>query len=239
MAKEARQSPKFPWDCDVPDDAFWNSLDYKVGRAFLRCYTESEVSAMTFDPSLSREQKLQYLRETLNNTLIEKERDAAPSPLRDVDYYAWERLKFSLSGIDHFLGNEEAEEATIRELYENGPNGTKSMTALHNLSGLLESRGRYAEAEAAALEVLPWMEAQSMLGIDSPQYLGCMRVLVKSTWKQKKDVEAQGWREKCEECLRRMGEGRFAKYQDSERTQFDGEWEALQQRKLQQSKGSS
>jgi tetratricopeptide (TPR) repeat protein len=238
MAKEARQSPKFPWDCDVPDDDFWKSLDYKVGRAFLPCYSESEISNMSFDPSLPREEKLQYLRDTLNNTLGQKEKDAAPLPVREVDYQSWNQLKFGLSALDFFLGDLDAEERTMRELYENGPNGTKNMTALHNLSGLLEKRGRYAEAETAALEVLPWMQSQKMLGGDSPQALGCMRVLVKSTWKQGRYEEAQSWIEKCEDCIRRMGEGDFAKYQDAERRQFDEELEALKEWKLQQPKDS-
>ena len=228
MAKEARQSPKFPWDFDVPDDEFWNSLNYKVGRAFLPCYTESEISKMTFDPSLSKEEKLQYLRHNLSNTLDEKEKDAAPLPLREVDYQSWHQLKFGLGALDHFLGDQVSEERIVRELYENGPNGTKRMDALHNLSGLLENQRRYAEAEAAALEVLPWMESQQMLGSDSPQILGCMRVLVKCTWKQGKDAEAREWIEKCEDCIRRMGEGKFAKYQEAERKQFDEELKALE-----------
>jgi hypothetical protein len=48
------------------------------------------------------------------------------------------------------------------------------MSALHKLNGLMETVGRYGEAETMAREVLPWMQGHEMLGGNGPQALGCM-----------------------------------------------------------------
>ena len=84
-------------------------------------------------------------------------------------------MKLGLSTIEHFLGDYDAEEKIVREMYENGPDGTKSMSTLHQLSGLMETVGRYGEAETMAREVLPWMQGHEMLGGNSLQALGYMR----------------------------------------------------------------
>jgi hypothetical protein len=46
------------------------------------------------------------------------------------------------------------------------------MSALHQLSGVMETVERYGEAETMAREVLPWMQGHEMLGGNSPQALG-------------------------------------------------------------------
>ena len=48
MSVTARKPPKFPWDHEVPNMAFWNSLDYKVGRNFQQCTRASETAAQKF-----------------------------------------------------------------------------------------------------------------------------------------------------------------------------------------------
>ena len=177
MAKEARQSLKFPYDYDVPNNAFWNSLDYKVGRNLLQCYNESEIFKMTFDESLLDEEKLKSLRNVLEQTLAEREAKSSPSSFHNADYNSWLTIKFALSTIERYLGNTAAEEAIMREAYENGPNSKKNLSALHSLSAIMEERGEYAEAERMAREVLPFMQGHAMLGNDSPQALGSMKIL--------------------------------------------------------------
>lgn len=49
MVDEARQEPRFSWDYNVPNTAFWNSLDYRTGRGFLSCYDQGEISLMYLD----------------------------------------------------------------------------------------------------------------------------------------------------------------------------------------------
>src|SRR5271170_691383 len=123
--------------------------------------------------------------------------------------------------MDHYLENYGEEERLVREVYENGPDGTKSMSALHQLSGLVEVMGRYGEAECMAREVLPWMQGHEMLGRDSPQALGCMRCLARSVWKQERYEEAAEWIEKCRRAIENMGRGRFGKYHDDEKKQLE------------------
>jgi hypothetical protein len=84
MAQAARISPKFPWDYDVSGNPFWDSFGgraYKLERCFASCYTQDEVSQMTFDNSLNETQKLEFLRSVLQTTL-----DSNQAPLHDTDY---------------------------------------------------------------------------------------------------------------------------------------------------------
>ena len=228
MSKEARQFPKFPWDYDVPNNAFWNSLDYKVGRNFFQCYTESEIAEMTFDGSLPTDEKLRFLRSLLHQTLAEKEARASPTPFHDVDYKSWMSLKFALSTMERYLGNPDAEEALVRETYENGPNGTKNMSALHSLSGIMEDRGKYAEAECMANQVLPWMQRHELLGHDSPQALGSMKILTRSIWKQGRYEDVEKWIKRCRKTVEAMRKGKFAKYYEEEKEMVDGDIAALE-----------
>ncbi|KAK5126473.1 hypothetical protein LTR85_010709 [Meristemomyces frigidus] len=230
MSDTARQAPKFPWDYDVPATAFWNSLDYRTARAFLSCYTEPEIARMDLDDSLTPDERLKHLRSILNYTFEAKTNEVTPASLCDVDHASWSSLKMALGAVEHDLGNADAYEAITREMYDKGANGGKDMSALHRLSGLLEQSGRYAEAEAAAREVLPWLQGHALLGCaESPQALGCMRVLVSSTWKQKRYVEAEKWITKCRSAIEKMRTGRFAKYHDEEKEQLESDVEALRQ----------
>ena len=235
MSIAARQSPKFPWDYEVPNNAFWNSLDYKVGRTFSSVYTEPELSRMSLDASLPLEEKMRLLRDILSSTLATKDNDTYPALLRDVDYRSWDGLKSALSAMDCYIGDYDAGEKCLREIYENGPNGTKNMSALHQLSWVLEEAGKHAEAEAAAREVLPWVQGLPMLGNDSPQALGCMRVLVQSIWKQGRYAEAREWVEMCNAAIERLAIGKFAKYEDEERKQLDEDVKALEAWKIDRS----
>ena len=183
---------------------------------------------MDFDENLMQEEKLKHLRSILNDTFSLKARKAAPAPLCEADNASWRDLKFAFSGIEHALESYGAEEVILRDLYDHGSDGLKNMSALHSLSWLLEDRGRYPEAEAAARDVLPWIREHQVLGSpDSPQALGCMRILVKSIWKQGRHVEAEEWVEACETTIENLGKGKFAKYQQDEKGQFDAEMEAL------------
>lgn len=227
MAVAARQAPKMPWDFDVPNDAFWNGLDYQIGRNFLQCYEESEISQMTFDDSLSYDEKLKFLRDILQHTFADEAAKTAPTPLHDTNYKLWVKLMLGFSTIEHYLKNYDEEERIVREMYENGPDGSKNMSALHNLSAVMEQTGRYPEAEHMAREVLPWLEGHELLGEGSPQSLGCMRCLARSTWKQARYTDAEEWIDKCRRTVEAMPGGRFEKYQDDEKKQLEEDVEGL------------
>jgi len=228
MTATAEAAQKFPWEYDVPNTPFWNSLPHYAGNVFLRCFTEPEVSAMNLDGTLSAAEKEQLLLGKLKEKLAIKEEEVAPNRLHDSDYKAWNTLKLAIGGFEGLLGNVEESSKITQERYENGPNGTKDMGALSDLGGRMEQLGRYAEAENIALEVLAWVQGNPTLGPDSPQALGSIRVLVKSTWKQGKYDDAKEWIQKCRQTIDELAKGRFAKYEAEERKQIDDDVEELE-----------
>ncbi|KAH9827156.1 Tetratricopeptide repeat [Teratosphaeria destructans] len=136
----------------------------------------------------------------------------------------------SLGYMAHELGDPDTHEAITRELVQSGPNNTKDMSALHRLSCLFEDTGRFPEAEAAAREVLPWMEQHPLLGggRESPQAVGCMRTLARSLWKQGRYAEADDWLAQCRRAIAGMRGGRFAKYCEDELATFEADEAALE-----------
>jgi len=229
MADDARKSPKFPWDYDVPNDAFWSSLEYGVARNFLQCYNESEISKMHFDETLSGPEKLKCLRQYLDNTFEEREEKVAPTPLHNADYHQWHMLKLAMGTMECFLENYDRQEIIAREMSDGAPDKNKRMSALHQLSGIMEKTERYSEAEAMAKEVLPWMQGHELLGRDSPQALSCMRTLASSIWKQKRYVEGGEWMDRYGRMVDDMENGKFGKYKDSERRVYLEARESLEQ----------
>ncbi|CZR66255.1 uncharacterized protein PAC_16156 [Phialocephala subalpina] len=216
MSGDARKHPKFPWDFEVPNDPFWNSLEYTVARNFLQCYTESEISKMHFDETLSAPEKLSYLRRYLDSSFFRKEKEAAPTPFHDANYQLWMQFKLATSTMEYFLENYSEQEEIVREMYENGPDGSKNMSALHQLSGIMEKTRKYKEAEEMALEVLPWMQNHELLGRDAPQTLSCVRILASSVWKQKRYREGGEWMDRYGMLVGGMKDGKFGKYQEAE-----------------------
>lgn len=220
-AVSAAQEPRFQWDVIVPDTPFWNSLDYSVGRAFVPNFTEDELSQMSLDPSVSQDEKVYLLRKILAETLAAKERNAAPLPLQQIDHRAWRGLKGSISSMDNFVGDHSHDEELAREFYENGPNGTKDMSALIMLAHIQLRAGKLSDAEATAKQVLPWIQDHEKLGPDSPQALGSMRLLVTCIWQQGRQAEAESWVEKCKESIERLGRSQFAKYYEEEKEELE------------------
>ncbi|KAF8854911.1 hypothetical protein BDZ45DRAFT_747066 [Acephala macrosclerotiorum] len=207
-AGDASKHLKFPWDYDVPNDAFWKSLEYTVARNFLQCYTEAEISKMHFDETLSLPEKFQCLRCYLDSSFYRKEKEAAPTPLHDANYQLWMQFKLAMSTMEYFLNNHEEQEKIVREMYENGLDG---------------------EAGEMAQEVLPWMQGHELLGRDAPQTLGCIRILATSIWKQKRYKEGGECMDRYGMLVGAMKDGRFEKYQDAERKMYvetkRGMWE--------------
>ncbi|KAI7262385.1 hypothetical protein KC343_g468 [Hortaea werneckii] len=138
--------------------------------------------------------KLVFLRDKINKVLLAEIARVVPNQLRDVNYTRWTSLQAALTTMENILGRLDTVERLGHELYEHGPDGSKDLSALHALSGVLEEEGKYSEAEVAARLVLPWLQSQPKLGDgSSPQALGSMKIIVKSLWKQGKITEAQIW----------------------------------------------
>ena len=222
-------TPIFPWESlQVPNDDFWNSLPYAAGRNFLQCYTQKELEQMHFDISLSDREKQQNLLAQLQETLSLKDAAAAPKTLLDCDLPGWQHLMLGIATMEKLLGNIDGEEKILRTMVDNSPKG--NLSALFNLSSVVESRGEYPEAEEMAREVLPWMQSHELLGNDSPQALKCKRILIQAIWKQGRYSEARKLIEELSGTVTAMEGGKFAKYQADEKKNLAamekelGEW---------------
>ncbi|GAB7336045.1 hypothetical protein MBLNU13_g08860t1 [Cladosporium sp. NU13] len=220
MASNDSNKPKFEWDYDVPTDGFWTDLDYRLIKGFLQCYTEPEIAEMKFDETLSTDDKLTFLLKYLDNTLTNmegKSRLETGLLLRDADNNAWRTILLGLGTIEYFLGHWEAEERYARERCENGPGGEKDMSALQELSIVMERQGKYSEGESMAKSVLDWMDELPKLGRESPQAIASACVLAICVWKQGRHREGGALLDDCTQRVQAMGEGKFAKYQEAER----------------------
>ncbi|KAF2495770.1 hypothetical protein BU16DRAFT_526327 [Lophium mytilinum] len=223
MAATAKLAPTFPWDHDIPKTPFWSNIEYTTARNFLQCFTEGELLQKQLDDALPLRGKLESLEIFLDESLEAREYASRPQSLHRADYQLWMKLKLAQSSIAKDLEKRQEQEKIVREMYANGPydpvsgTNTKNMSALLNLSGVLEYDGLHAEAEAAAREVLPWLQKHEMLGADAPQVLSCMRTIARTTGKQRHWSESNLWAGKVEELIDGMGGRRFAKYEEDER----------------------
>lgn len=229
----ARQEPTFPWDIVVPENDFWNDLDNNIGRNFIANHTDDELSRMHFDASLTKEEKLRFLRDNLYDKLTTKYGDTVPpssEPVAHSDYFS---LRSAIVHLDYELGDVEAAIAATRELYalsnESTVEGNTNKSLLFSLFGMLQEVGQYAEAEGFALEALDWVSGLDKVGPNSPQALGCMRAMVTCTWKQGKHLEAQGWIGRCEKSIEAMGKTDFAKYVPEEKEELEKRVKLLQE----------
>lgn len=59
---------------------------------------------MNLDEDLSLDEKMRYLRATLQQTLEEREKETAPMSLRDADPKTWRALKVGIRTVERFLG---------------------------------------------------------------------------------------------------------------------------------------
>lgn len=233
----APQNNKFQWDYDVPNDEFWNSLPFTTGRNFLQCFEESEIQALSpqFDASLSADDKHRLLLRLTQEKLSQaeagakaqaQEENASPNstqqPLHQRDYDAWQKLMLALETMQHHLGLAADEEQTLAEMLAHPrPGQDRNWSALNMMARLWERQGRFAEAERAAEEVRPWMEAHSQVGRGSPPAMGNMRMILTAVWKQGRFGDGRQLYEEMRALVEGMGETKFAQYQEEEGQMLD------------------
>ena len=231
----ARQEPIFPWDREVPEIGFWKDIDYHSARTFFLTFSDDEISRMHFDESLTREEKHKLLRDIYCNTFLRDEQNAAPVPLQQADPNRWWALKSAICSTDCAVGDFASAEVAAREIYEHSKvdaDGRQNKSALSMLSCVLEQAGKYAEAEAAALECLDWIKGLPKCGPNSPQALGSMRGLIKCVGKQGRYTEAEEWIKTCEQSIKEMGKTDFKKYVPEEQEALEEERKDFEDWKL-------
>lgn len=231
---------KFSWDYDVPNDAFWNDLPFTTARNFLQCFSASEIQSLSsqFDEKLTTDEKHALLLKLAERKLADEESAAQASeqkPLHEKDYDAWQKLMLALETMQTRLGLVAEEERTLKAMLEHPrPGQEKNWSALNMMSSLLQKQGRYVEAEQAALEVQPWMEAHPQLGRGSPPAMGNMRFILAAAWKQGRYDHARALYKEMRELVDGLGDTKFAQYQAEEGQMLEDLMVELEKWKLQQ-----
>jgi hypothetical protein len=212
---------KFPWDFEAPKTPFWSDVDYKVARGFLACYTPAEIGDMRLDndAGLDKDGKLSLLLAKIQQRLALREDDSAPVPLHESDFDAWQNLIMAIQTIQTRLNLISEAEATTRLFYTT-PNkqGKRNMNGVNYMAGFCAEYGPYAEGEALARELIPFL--RDLLGNDSPQRFGATRGLIKCLWKGGKVDEARSVLKETQLLIDGMDDSKYVKYQQDERIQF-------------------
>lgn len=199
-------------------------MKYTTGRNFLQCYNEEEIRAM--DPDFERlgtaekQERLQFLLETLEATFSGRETAAKPEGLATTDYAQWMTLTLARMTILADLGRQAEQEAAIQAMIDTR-NPAKpdrvNISAVNMMANLKEEQGFFAEAEELSRKVVPVFD--EMMGPDSPPSQGTRRCLIRCIWKAGKPEEAKKLAEETRLIIDSMGEkkSQYLKYQGDER----------------------
>jgi hypothetical protein len=214
--KDIGEAKNFSWEYPVPINAFWDPLDFLIGRNFLQCFSADEISQLPLDDSLSKDGKLELLLKLLQDELASEDKAAAPQTLYDVDFPAWDKLLLAIHTMQLRLKRLDSAESTLRELIDRRKDPT-NLCHLHSLSCLLEQRGDYMGAEQTERLVKVWLDGK--LGNDSPQSLGSRRIIARNLWRQggEKRGEARRGIEEVRGLIEGSGGGRYAVYRDEQK----------------------
>lgn len=214
-----RPGPTYSWDVPPPKGPFWDDVGWRAATTFSIRYSSEELASLKLDQGLDRMEKLRLLKQLLEQRLAEKERLAAPEPLKVADRKRWHGLVYSIAMMHGFLGEHETAGEIYLQLIVNA-DGTPNVGALQAVAFELYEQGNFAEAEVHGIKSLAGM--RSTLGADSPPGLGMLRQLVKITAKQGKFEAAEAYLEECIALVDGLQGGRFEKYAPEE-------WEELEE----------
>jgi len=203
-----------------------DSISYCTARNFLTHYTNEELATLPIDSSSAAptEVKLTLLLSLLQKKLSSASAAVAPMPLYEADYSLWRELLQSIFTYQEELGMPEAE-ATIREMVDRRPDRDSekmtmgSVITLHMFADFLVKTGKCEEAERVERKVCAFMDA-SHLGKYSPQAINARRIIARALWGQgeEKRGEAEAMVQEIEELTEGMGGGKYAVYQEEERS---------------------
>lgn len=99
--------------------------------------------------------------------------------------------------------------------------GKRNLSGVNMMASFKMEQGQYREAETMLQdEVLPWLQGNEMLGLDSPQALSCMRRLIECLEKGGKVEEAEKVVDEYRTLVESMGSGKFGKYQEDEQNEL-------------------
>ncbi|KAE8312999.1 major facilitator superfamily domain-containing protein [Aspergillus transmontanensis] len=211
------KATKSPWKPTTPEGEIWQSLPPAISSSAAANLTPEEITNINLDPTTPNATKLTILEQALTQKLQSLENAAKPTPLYEKDHPTWQSLKSALFHINRGTGDVEKQESLLLEQVNHpGPKG-KDLAALQNLAGLYAEKGEYEKAERLARETVPALREHPVLGRDSPQVLGSLRILIKALAGQGKIGEAEGVIGEAEESIENLAGGQFEEHQQEER----------------------
>jgi len=215
-ASDIGDAKNFAWEYGVPDNDFWNDLDWKVGKAFFTCFSDAEIDSINpqLKGSLSRIEKIKLLRRILQDTLASEDLAVAPRSLLEVDLKRWKVLMAGICDTYRIEGNAIKERKVLEEIIAKSK-PTSILNHNHYLSSLMEETGQYEEAVETETPVLALLDEK--MGVDSPQSMGGRRIIAKALWKMGKRGEAEEMITQVWKNIELSAKGKFAVYQEEEK----------------------
>ena len=225
----AQQSTPFSWEESPPSGPFWDDLIAseapplwylkQAGQAFLRIFSTEEIDAMNLNPTLPTSGKITLLEGIFKNKIAAIQTGVDdPAKLNDDAWKKFKQCYYCLECLESSCGNFEKSlqfsQLIVDATKRRAPN--KPDFGLYNNAYTLKRLGRNAEAEAAAREILPAMRDSEVLGPDSPQVLGTLRLLMEVIAKQGREQEAMDLNKEGWSTIELLKKGKFAKYESEE-----------------------
>lgn len=168
----------------------------------------------------AKQERLQFLLETLEATFSGRDAAAKPEGLATTDYAQWMTLTLARMTTLADLGRQAEQEAAIQAMIDTR-NPAKpdrvNISAVNMMANLKEEQGFFAEAEELSKKVVPVFD--EMMGPDSPPSQGTRRCLIRCIWKAGKPEEAKKLAEETRLIIDAMEEkkSQYLKYQGDER----------------------
>lgn len=225
--QEQRNQEQFPWEAPLPTGPFWDDIttDHN-GESIARTskqsiFTAEELAALPLDHTLPRLEKFQLLEKIISEKLAGLTKDTQPEKLGDDDYKKWRNGKWSIAVLhldDLTRCHKELQDMITASTTRKG---FPDVGALNMLAFGLKDAGRNAEAETVGRQMLPLLQQHEKLGPDSPQVIGCMRLLMEVVAKQGRKDEAMELNKKGYEVIGELAKGRFKKYEVEEIEEMD------------------
>jgi len=208
------ENPEFPWEGLLPEGEFWRSISSNLGISLAKIFSTKELASMTL-PAVteSEETKLKALDSIVTAKVASKQAALGSTPLESPDAKPYKQALHALAAIKSAEGQYDEVEKIQLSLLE-VPDAKTKLSAVYALAGNAEKEGRLSEAEAYANQSLPMVT--EILGDDSPQKIGMMRLMMQIYARQGRYEESWKLYHKATDVVGRMGQGKYGKYQGEE-----------------------
>jgi tetratricopeptide (TPR) repeat protein len=177
------------------------------------------LAKIPLDKSLDKMAKIEYLRGLLEKRLEEKDKAADPK--------GWFRLKFSISSFYTFTGDFKTAETILRELIPDDEDDRNASGSWQSLAVITYLQHHFEEAEKYGIKALNAI--QKLLGDDSPQSLGTLRLLTRIAALQGKYDEAGNYLDDVGRGVSKLKDGnKYEKYEPEERKAYEKTIESVE-----------